>query len=284
MSTTTVAPARAEVTRPTTTHKLSFGHLLKSEWIKFWSVRSTIWTLAITAVALVGFTVLLTLAMVNAPDDAGAPTNPLDAFGLNVYLGPLAVAVLGALSITGEYTTGMIRSSLTAEPRRTPVLWAKALVLFVVVFVVSAASIAVAALLQAAIFGGDGMTVDVYDSQTLRALTGYALYISMIGLLSFALGALMRHSAAAIATVLGALLILPIMFSAIPWEPLHKIMPFLPNVAGAQVTQTNDQIAAMAAAQPDVITLSAWAGFGVLAAYVVVVLAAAAVLLKRRDA
>jgi len=284
MSTTTVAPTRAEVSRPTTAHKLSFGHLLKSEWIKFWSVRSTTWTLAITAIALVGFTLLLTLAMVNAPDDAGAPTNPLDAFGLNVYLGPLAVAVLGALSITGEYTTGMIRSSLTAEPRRTPVLWAKALVLFVVVFVVAAASIAVAALLQAAIFGGDGMTVDINDTQTLRALTGYALYIAMIGLLSFALGALMRHSAAAIATVLGALLILPIMFSAIPWEPLHKIMPFLPNVAGAQITQTNDQIAAMAAAQPDVITLSAWEGFGVLAGYVVILLAAAAVLLKRRDA
>jgi len=284
MSTTTVAPARAEVTRPASTFKLSFGHLLKSEWIKFWSVRSTVWTLSITAVALVSFTLLLTLAMVNAPEDAGAPTNPLDAFGLNVYLGPLAVAVLGALSITGEYTTGMIRSSLTAEPRRTPVLWAKALVLLVVVFVVSAASIALAALLQAAIFGGDGMTVDITDMQTVRALAGYALYISMIGLLSFALGALMRHSAAAIATVLGALLILPIMFSAIPWEPLHKIMPFLPNVAGAQVTQTNEQIAAMAAAQPDVITLSAWEGFGVLAAYVVIVLAAAAVLLKRRDA
>jgi ABC-2 type transport system permease protein len=283
MSTTTVAPTRAEVSRPTSTHKLSFGHLLKSEWIKFWSVRSTVWTLSITAVALIGMTLLLTLAMVNAPEDAGAPTNPLDAFGLNVYLGPLAVAVLGALSITGEYTTGMIRSSLTAEPRRTPVLWAKALVLLVVVFVVSAASIAIAALLQAAIFGGDGMTVDATDTDTLRALAGYALYIAMIGLLSFALGALMRHSAAAIATVLGVLLILPILFSAIPWEPLHDIMPFLPNVAGAQITQTDAQIELMRQGNDDTV-LSAWEGFGVLSAYVVVLLAAAAVLLKKRDA
>ncbi|MGY4643565.1 ABC transporter permease [Cellulomonas sp. URHB0016] len=284
MSTTTVAPARAEVTRPTTTYKLSFAHLLKSEWIKFWSVRSTIWTLSITAVALIGFTLLLTLAVVNAPEGSGAPTNPLDAFSLNVYLGPLAVAVLGALSITGEYSTGMIRSSLTAEPRRLPVLWAKGIVLTFVVFVVSTISIGIAALLQAAIFGNKDMAVDISDPQTVRALVGYGVYIAMIGLLSFAFGALMRHSAAAIATVLGALLILPIMFNLIPWKPLHEASPFLPNVAGSQITQTNEQIQAMAAANPDIVTLTAWQGLGVLAAYVVIVLAFAAVLLKRRDA
>jgi ABC-2 type transport system permease protein len=284
MSTTTVAPARAEVTRPTTSHKLSFGHLLKSEWIKFWSVRSTIWTLSITALVLIGLTLLFTLALANPPEGEQIDTNPLAAFGIIVYFGPISVAVLGALSITGEYTTGMIRSSLTAEPRRTPVLWAKGIVVFGVVLVVSAISIALAALLQAAIFGSKDLAVDASDPDTLRALGGYALYMATIALLSFALGALMRHSAAAIATVLGVLLVLPLAFQLIPWEPLNDILPFLPNVAGSQITQTAEQIQRQAEANPDDVTLTAWQGYGVLAGYVVILLAAAAVVLKKRDA
>lgn len=284
MSTATLSKSTvAHPTAPPSRHRVTFAHLIRSEWLKLWSVRSTIWTLSITAVVLVGMVLLFTLALVNAPEEAqlGEPT-ALDAFQVNVYLGPLAVAVLGALTITGEYTTGMIRSSLAAAPRRLPVLWSKGAVLAVVVFVTTALSIALAALLQTAIFGSQIDAVDWSDTQTLRALTGYALYNAAISLLAFGLGALMRHSAAAIATVLGTLLVLPILFSAIPWEPLQKATPFLPNVAGGQITQTDAQIEAMST--PDVVTLSAWGGFGVLLGYVAVVLIAAAVLLKRRDA
>ncbi|MBT0992865.1 ABC transporter permease subunit [Cellulomonas sp. DKR-3] len=263
--------------------RVTFPRLLRSEWIKLWSVKSTVWTLAITAVVIVGLVQLITWGELNVREslDDTSPMNALSAFGGTAYVGPLAVAVLGALSITGEYTTGMIRSSLTAAPRRLPVLWSKAAVLAFVVFVVSAVSVAVAALLQALFFGGRGVSVDAGDPQVLRALVGNALYVTAIALLAFGLGALMRHSAGAITTTLGILMVLPILFQLIPWAPLRDLVPYLPNVAGSQITLTDAMIAEQGG---DGVVLSAWAGFGVLMAYVVVVTAAAAVLLKKRDA
>lgn len=288
MSATTLAPTRTDDARATSTYRVTFPHLLRSEWIKFWSVRSTVWTLSILFVVTVGLVLLISLAIVNAPADSGAPQigpdTALDPFSAASTLGQLAVAVLGVLTITGEYTTGMIRSSLTAEPRRLPVLWAKAIIVFFVILFVAIVSLAVAAGLQYLLFDGKGLSVDVGSSAHLRALFGNALYTATVALLAFALGALLRHSAAAMATVLGALLVLPILLSAIPWKPLQYVFPFLPNVAGSQITQTDAQIEAAAQASTVGADLSAWQGYGVLVAYVVVVLAVAAVLLKKRDA
>ena len=278
-ATTLDAPAPAGDVRVT------FPRLLRSEWIKLWSLRSTAWTLAITAVVIVGFVVLITWGMLDANEMSGnsEDVNALDAFGAIPYLGPTAVAVLGALTITGEYTTGMIRSSFAAAPRRLPVLWSKALVLAVVVFVTTALAVAVAASLQALMFGSRGASVDLGDPQVVRALIGNALYVTGIAVLAFGLGVLMRHSAAAITTTLGILLVLPILFSLIPWEPLQDLTPFLPNVAGSQITLTDAMIEQQAGFTGSVV-LSAWQGFGVLLAYLVVVLAAGAWLTKRRAA
>ena len=284
------------VATPTTTPavaapkgKLSFPHLLRGEWIKFWSVRSTIWTMSIFLVVVISLTVLISLAYINAPSpaDGGPPpevvADPLGPFSFAVTLGQLALAVLGTLTITSEYTTGMIRSSLTAAPKRLPVLWSKALVLIFSVLVASFLAIAGGAALQALFFGGQDFSIDFSDSQTIRALGGTALYLATIGLFSFALGALLRHSAAAVATVLGLLLVAPILFQ-IPWKPLAYMMPFLPGVAGQQVTQTDAQLA-FAAEQTDIgADLTAWQGYGVLLIWVAVILGLAAVLLKKRDA
>ncbi|ASR53813.1 ABC transporter permease subunit [Cellulomonas sp. PSBB021] len=278
-ATTTDAPtAGADV-------RVTFPRLVRSEWIKLWSLRSTVWTLAITAVVIVGFVLLITWGMLDANEMSGSSddVNALDAFGAIPYLGPTAVAVLGALTITGEYTTGMIRSSFAAAPRRLPALWAKGLVLALVVFVVTALAVAVAASLQALIFGGQGASVDLGDPQVVRALVGNALYVTMIGVLAFGLGVLMRHSAAAITTTLGILLVLPILFSLIPWKPLQDLTPYLPSVAGSQMTFT-DAMIEQQAGFTDSVVLSSWEGFGVLLAYLVVVLAAGAWLTKRRDA
>ncbi|NUU16834.1 ABC transporter permease subunit [Cellulomonas humilata] len=270
--------------------KLTFAHLLRGEWIKFWSVRSTAWTMSIFLVAIVGLVLLFTLAVLNAPspEQGGPPegtaVSPLDAYIPAVYLGQFALAVLGALTITGEYTTGMIRSSLTAAPKRLGVLWSKAVVLGVVTLVAAAAGVALAAALQALFFGGQDMAVDLSADSAPRALFGTALYLATISLLSFAFGALLRHSAAAVATILGLLLVLPIVFSLVPWKPLQYVLPFLPGAAGQQITMTDAAIEAQAAATAVGADLSAWEGYGVLVAWVVVVLAIAAVLLKRRDA
>ncbi|MFC6449385.1 ABC transporter permease [Cellulomonas gelida] len=279
-TTTTRTPA------PAPTHlRVSFPRLLRSEWIELWSLRSTVWTLAITAVVIVGFVVLITWGELTARDASNdtSPVNALYGFGAIPFLGPTAVAVLGALTITGEYTTGMIRSSFTAAPRRLPVLWAKAIVLAVVVFATTALAVAVAAALQAMIFGGRGASVDIGDPQVVRALIGNALYVTGIAVLAFGLGTIMRHSAAAITTTLGILLVVPILFSLIPWKPLQDFTPFLPNVAGSQITLTDEMIQEQAGFTGSVV-LSAWQGFGILLAYVAVVLVIGAVLTRKRDA
>jgi len=276
---------------PLREQKLGFGHLLRGEWIKFWSVRSTTWTLSIFLIATVGLVVLISLAFVNvpSPEEGGPPEgtagNPLDPLSIAVTLAQLAVAVLGALTITSEYSTGMIRSSLTAVPKRLPMLWSKAIVLVVSVFAVAVVAVALAMTLQWLFFDSQGFSVDATDPEVIRPLVGTAVYLATIALFSYALGALMRHSAAALATVLGVLLVAPILFSAIPWKPLQQSFPFLPGVAGQQFTQTTEQLEAAAASSgPDVVDLTAWAGYGVLIAWIVVILGVAAVLLKRRDA
>ncbi|MET0788752.1 MAG: ABC transporter permease subunit [Cellulomonas sp.] len=272
------------------TYKLGFGHLLRGEWIKFSSVRSTTWTLGIFVVATVGLVVLISLAFVNvpSPEDGGPPpgtaNNPLDPLSIAVTLAQLAVAVLGALTITSEYSTGMIRSSLTAVPKRLPVLWSKAIVLVVSVFVVALIAVALSVALQWLFYDSKGFSIDVTDPEMIRPLVGTAVYLATIALFAYALGALMRHSAAALATVLGLLLVAPILLSAIPWKPLTYMFPFLPGVAGQQLTQTQAQLEVSAAASPIGADLTAWQGYGVLVLWVVVVLGVAAVLLKKRDA
>lgn len=281
MSTVT-APAP---TRPAAKAHLSFAHLLRSEWIKFWTVRSSAWALSIFFVATIALVVLISLAFSNIavsdrPDDL--VDIALQPYNVATGLGQVALVVLAALAITGEYSTGMIRSSLTAAPRRTPVIWAKFLVLAVVFLVLSVVAIGLSALLQQAFFS-DKLPLDLGDPQIVRALAGSALYTVTIALLSFALGALVRQSAAAIATVLGVLLVLPLLFQ-IPWKPLQEMAPFLPGSAGSLISQTDAQIQQVWDSTPGVAHLTAWQGYGVLLAYLVVVLGAAIFRLKKSDA
>jgi ABC-2 type transport system permease protein len=289
MSTAVATEPHRHATAPTS-RRLTFGHLLRGEWIKFWSVRSTTWTLSIFVLATVGLVVLISLAFVNVPgpEDGGPPSgtagNPLDPLSIAVTLAQLALAVLGALTITSEYTTGMIRSSLTAVPKRLPVLWSKAVVLVISVFGFALVAVALSVALQWLFFDSKNFSIDVTDPEMIRPLVGTAVYLATIALFSFALGALLRHSAAALATVLGLLLVAPILFSAIPWEPLQWANPFLPGVAGQQLTQTNEQLASAAALSDIGVDLSAWQGYGVLVVWVVVVLGVSAILLKKRDA
>jgi len=289
MSTAVATEPHRHATAPSS-YKLSFAHLLRGEWIKFWSVRSTTWTLSIFLVATVGLVVLISLAFVNvpSPEEGGPPAgtagNPLDPLSIAVTLAQLAVAVLGALTITSEYSTGMIRSSLTAAPKRLPMLWSKAIVLVVSVFAVAVVAVALAMALQWLFFDSQGFSVDATDPDIIRPLVGTAVYLATIALFSYSLGALMRHSAAALATVLGVLLVAPILFSAIPWKPLQQAFPFLPGVAGQQFTQTTEQLEAAASFSDVGADLTAWQGYGVLVLWVVLILGVAAVLLKRRDA
>ena len=290
MSTTVMTPP-TETSAPggpaTDNVRLTFPRIVRSEWIKLRTVRSTVWTLAATVVVMVGIVALFCL-MITAGGDGGGQhasgekPNGIIALPIAATLASLAVAVLGVLVISGEYSTGMIRSTLAAVPRRLPALWAKGVVLAISIFLVSTVAVGISVGVMALWLSGEGLAPDLGDSQTLRILVGTALYLTAIALLAFAIGALLRHSAGALATVLGLLTVIPTTFAMIPWRPLQLISPFLPGNAGSMILVP----AQTGTVSPDAVgaVLGPWQGFGVLLVWVAVLLTAAAVLLRRRDA
>ncbi|WP_449386458.1 ABC transporter permease subunit [Cellulomonas soli] len=272
------APPRARVT---------FGHLLRAEWIKFWTLRSTFWTLASTAVVFLGLVTLVSLVMRSVTSgDLGedASTVAVMPFAVAVQMSSLAIVVLGVLTITGEYSTGMIRSSLTAAPTRLPVLWAKAVVVAVVTLALAVVVIAISAGLATLIFDGSSVTFDLSSAETQRVLYGSAVYLATIALFAFAIGALLRHSAAALATILGLLIIVENVISGIPWAPLQYISPWLPASAGSRLMSPQATIDLLNEMNTRGVDLNAWQGYGVLVAWVIVLLTAAAIRLRTRDA
>jgi ABC-2 type transport system permease protein len=265
-----VRPARPGVT---------FPRVLTAEWIKFRSVRSTLWTLPITAVAMVGMSVLQAWGLTTI--DETLPITAAEIVTGGWFFAQLSVAVLAILSISGEYSTGMIRSSFTSVPRRLPVLAAKAMVVFVAVAVVSLVAVALSWPAALPFLDQLGLTVDLGDADTVRILLGTPLYLGTIGLFAFAVGALVRHSAGALAAVLGMLLVVENVFAALPFRFFELVSPFLPSTAGGRLLTDEGSAVAMATNGPH---LTPWEGYGVLAIWVAVLLTAAAVLMRRRDA
>lgn len=265
---------------------VSFPHLVRSEWIKFWTVRSTWWILPITVLMMAGLGWLVTWGIRQVPPGGGrGGAEIFDATilaGVMIALAQLTIAVLAVLTITGEYSTGMIRTTLTADPKRLGALWAKTLVIVSVTFVVTTIGAALTWLLARWVIG-DTSSLDLANSETRRILLGAPLYLTGIALLAFALGAMMRHSAAAIATVLGLLLVIEGVWSVLPWAFFQKTSPFLPGSAGGKIFSTDAAIEASRAAATGPV-LTPWVGYGVLIAWGVVMLAVASVLLRRRDA
>lgn len=279
---TTATATRAAASGPASVH-LSFPRLVRAEWIKLWTVRSSVWTLALTVVALVGIASLIAWGMTEELEGAGAGADFGPILQFSTYFAQLAIAVLGVLTITGEYTTGMIRTTFAAAPKRLPAIWAKGLVLTVVTFLVGLVAAAAAYLVTNPILGRIDASWDLGDPDIQRLFLGVPLYLTAIALLSFALGALLRYSAAAIATVLGLLLVVESVWSILPWRFFQETAPFLPSTAGSKILQSQQMIDAMGQEATGTV-LSAWQGYGVLLAWGAVVLAVAAVLVRRRDA
>jgi ABC-2 type transport system permease protein len=265
---------------------LSVLGTLRSEWIKLWSLRTTYWTLALTAAAYVALAALLALLLRNPDFAQGDPSFAQLPFAAGVYVATIPLLVLGTLTITGEYSTGQVRSSLVAVPIRLRWLAAKLAVLTGTAAVVVAATVAIATVAVTLILSGTEVKLDLSDPETLRVIGGGALYLVTIMVLAFGVGALLRNSGAALGVVLGFLLIVEqiVAIIAMFWKPMQAISPFLPGSAGARLTTSEAQLATTNAANVYDIHLSAWQGYGVLVAWVVVVLALAAVRLRTRDA
>lgn len=275
MTATAVTTRTAESTSP---YALTFPRAVRAEWIKLFTVRSTVWTLAITVLAMVGFSLLLAASMSLSGDVPGEIGADIAVLGYN--LGQLSIAVLGCLVITGEYATGMIRSSLTAVPTRLPVLAAKAVVLAVTTFVAGVVAAVGAYLVTMPIVNGllnDVGVEPVLTGAAVRSLFGAGLYLMAIALLSLGIGTLIRRSAGAIAAALGTILVLPTIVQIIPAQWADTLYDYLPTTAGQRIFGD-----VMTIGVPQ--TLGPWQGYGIMLAWVAVVGVGAALALRRRDA
>ena len=255
--------------------RVTTPRVVRSEWIKFWSLRSTTITLAAAVVVFIGIGLLASSIAGDGggfgPDDATISTTNVSLAGST--FAQLILGSLGVLLMAGEYSTGMIRSTLAAVPARLPVLWAKSAVFAAVVFPLMLAASLVAFLGGQAIIGDGGASLS--DPGVFRAVVGSAVYLTGAGLLGLLLGALLRSTPAAISTLFGALFLLEgVVQLLIPEAWRDTVGPYLPSTAGSAFSAVTQQPG----------TLSPWAGLAVFAAYLVALAAAAAWRLKRQDA
>jgi ABC-type transport system involved in multi-copper enzyme maturation permease subunit len=254
--------------------------VLRSEWTKFRSLRSTLITLAVAIVLTIGMG-LLFAAVTNQQWVNFSPEEKLTFDPVALSLGgfnfsQLALGVLGVLLLTGEYSTGMIRASLTAVPRRLPVLWGKIAVFFAAVFPLALVASLITFLGGQALLEGTGRAVDLGSDGTVRAVAGAALYVTLAGIIAMGLGGLLRNTAAGISTFVGVFFVLPPLTQLLP-EGWSGFVPYLPSQAGTAFWGGSF-------GPPDPSQLSPGAGLAVLCAWVVAAIAAAAWRLRRSDA
>jgi ABC-2 type transport system permease protein len=254
---------------------------LHAEWTKLRTVPSTGWLL-VTAIALTVGAGALATAVVKCPASCGEDTTKLSLTG--ILLGQAAVAVLAVLVISGEYSNGMIRITLTAMPRRATALAAKAAVLTGVVLAAGAVAVLGSVLAGHFILPGNGFTgahgslpLSLGDGPTLRAAAGSVLYLALIALLSLGLATALRDSGASIAVVLGLLYIVPLLTDLGTLDPRweRRLQQWGPMTAGLAIQATKDL---------KTLPIGPWPGLAVLAAWAAAALLAGGLLLHLRDA
>lgn len=254
--------------------RYGFRHAARMEWIKLRSLRSTWWTLALTAAGAAGIGVAVGLDTKSAAEDL---TNNVLA---GVTVGLLLTGVLGVLAMTSEYSSGMIRATLTAIPRRRQVLAAKAAVFGVVTLALGEAASFVSFFAGAAALR-HGIAAPALDQPgVLRAVVLTGAGYSLIGLIGLGLGAIIRHSGAAIGVLVGGVYVVAQLVSGLA----HWLMPYLPIPIVANSLSTTKPFICGGHTAGCPHFLSAWAGLGMLALYAAVLLAIGAVVLARRDA
>lgn len=274
------ADASARARASVTTHSgLSSLGVLRSEWIKLWSLRSTVWSFALVIVVSVGMAVLMSLA--TQMSDVGVAIAPeaqvsivVTAATVGIFFGQMIVAVLGVMAVTGEYSTGMIKSSLTAVPKRLPMLAAKAIVVFVATYLVGLGSILASYLVASPIFALRDIGASLLEPELLRGLFAGPLFLALIAVFALGLGTIFRSTAGGIATALGILLVLPIVLALIPAEWAVNATPYLIGNAGPEIVSPSGFSAVEEGWQNLLIVIGWVALSGVIGAW----------LLKRRDA
>ena len=253
------------------------ARVIRSEWTKFRSLRSTVTTLLVAGVLTVGIGALFSavsgsrFADMSRADQLSfnAVTTSLNG----VMFSQLAIGVLGVLLISGEYSTGMIRSSLTAVPQRLPVLWGKIVVFGGVVLMAALVVTFGSFFLGQALLSGSGHDASLGDAGALRQVVGAALYVTVVGLIAMAMGTLLRNTAAGISAFVGLFFVFPPLTNLLPSSWTSHFVQYLPSNAGQALWSTGSSNA-----------LSPWTGFAVLCGYAVVLVGLAAWRLDRSDA
>jgi ABC-2 type transport system permease protein len=257
--------------------RVTWPRVLLSEWIKFRSLRSMVWTL-LTAVVL-SIVLDAVFAAVSGSHTtspaARASFNPVTTSLDGIIFAQLAVGVLGVLMISGEYSTGMIRSSLTVVPRRLPVLWAKLAVFAGVVFPVMLVTSFVSFFIGQALLSSHHLNVAISAPGALHSVFGAALYPTIAGLTGLALGGLLRNTAAGISAFAGVFFVLSTLASVLPSSLQAHFAQYLPFKLDEAVYGNGQDLA-----HP----LAPWVAFGVLCGYAVILTGLAAWRLRRADA
>lgn len=268
-------PARA----PVSSGPVTLRRLLASEWTKLWSLRSTRWTLLVAFILMAALGPIVSAVQMGRWAQMSAQDrltfDPVNAATGGWHGAELAIGVLGVLVISGEYGTGMIRSSLMAAPTRLPVLWAKLLVYAAVTFVLMLVASFVAFFASQPILAEHHLQQSLGGAGVLRTVIGCALYMTMLGAMCVGFGGLLRSTAGGLATFVALLFVLPGLIAILGSSLSNSISPYLPLDAGTTVLSHSFD-------SPH--HLGVWGGFALFCGYTLVAIVAAAVTLMRRDA
>jgi ABC-2 type transport system permease protein len=271
------------ITTPTTPvdRHLRISSVLRSEWIKMRTVRSTMWTLVAMAVITVGVAILATVTIsgrwhtMSLGDRLTFDPTRVSLTGL--IFSQLVIGVLGVLVMSAEYGTGTIRSTLAAIPNRPLVLATKSAVFAVIALVMGEVLSFIAFLVGQALLRSPAPHATLSQPGVLRAVIGGGLMIGVLGLFALGLATIIRHTAGAITAFVGTLLVLPLLVEALPASIGHPIAEYLPFNIGQTMTSVQHTIGQSPA-------LSPWVGFAVVCAYAIGALVVGGVLMVRRDA
>ncbi len=283
MSTATASIQPGAAHPHTSLGRLRFDRVVRSEWIKLRTLRSTFWTLIGVVVLIIGLPALIAAVVPSlSVIESRAPHSQLAAFTTNtatagLTFAQLVVAVLGVLVISGEFSTGMIRSSFTAVPRRFPVFAAKAIVLFLTAFVVGLVSFAASWAIAVPLLTAKGYAGDLFSSSTLWNVVGAATYLGLVSIFALGIGAIVKSTAGGISTALGVLFLLPIVAAL-----LSSLLPKQTWIADASHYLLSGAGSGMAGlANGD---LAVWANVITVLVWAAVSFVVGALLLQRRDA
>jgi ABC-2 type transport system permease protein len=260
------------------TGRVTQARVVLSEWTKLHSLRSTRWSLFAGILLTILFPVIFAAATSSHWGSMSAheraDRHPLDIALAGVNVSQLAIAVLGVLVITGEYSTGMIRASFAAVPKRLPVLWAKTVVFAVVSFLLMLPPVLIAFFASQAILSRHHLLqISFSDPGVARSVIGGAIYLLLVGVFALGIGAIVRNTAGGIATFAAIFFVIPPLMNILPTSWNNAISQYLPSEAGRQIFSLTHGAHSLAPLPGGLLFLG----------YCALTLAIAAVLLVRRD-